>query len=47
MNNPPPTHSTTNEDRIVALEVRDHSIRRQIEVQGEEFATEFTDIRRV
>ena len=37
-NNPPPTRSTTNDDRIAALEVSDHSIQRQIEVQGEEFA---------
>ena len=44
-NNPPPTRSTTNDDRIAALEVSDHSIRRQIEVQGEEFAKEFIDIK--
>nr|POE88847.1 chaperone protein dnaj gfa2, mitochondrial [Quercus suber] len=44
-NNPPPTRSTTNDDRIAALEVSDHSIWRQIEVQGEEFAKEFTDIK--
>lgn len=44
-NNPPPTRSTTNDNQITALEVSDHSIRRQIEVQGEEFAKEFTDIK--
>ncbi|XP_075640360.1 uncharacterized protein LOC142612122 [Castanea sativa] len=43
--NPPSTRSTANDDRIAALEVSDHSIRRQIKVQGEEFAKEFTDIK--
>ena len=44
-NNPPPTRSTTNDDWIATLEVSDHSIWRQIEVQGEKFAKEFTDIK--
>ena len=44
--NPPPTRSTTNDDRISALEVSNHSIRRQVEAQREEFVKEFTNIKK-
>nr|POE99242.1 hypothetical protein CFP56_42616 [Quercus suber] len=37
-NNPPHTRSTTNDDRLSALEVSTHSIRQQVESQKEEFA---------
>ena len=38
-NNPPHTRSTTNDDRLLALEVSTHSIRQQVESQKEEFVT--------
>lgn len=44
--NPPSTRSTTNDDRISALEVSNHSIRRQVEAQREEFVKEFTNIKK-
>lgn len=37
--NPPHTRSTTNEDRVAALEVSNHSLRQQFESQKEEFTT--------
>ena len=44
--NPPPIRSTTNDDRISTLEVSNHSIRRQVEAQREEFVKEFTNIKK-
>ena len=37
--NPPHTRSTTNEDRVAALEVSNHSLRQQFKSQKEEFTT--------
>ncbi|KAL4608000.1 hypothetical protein ACB092_09G215900 [Castanea dentata] len=44
-NNPPPTRSTTHDDRLLALEVSNHSIWRQFDTQKEEFTKEFTNIK--
>ena len=35
---PPNTHSTTNDDRLAALEVSTHSLKQQADAQKEEFA---------
>ena len=37
--NDKPTRSTTNDDRMLALEVSNHSLRRQVKAQKEEFAS--------
>lgn len=44
-NNLPPTRSTTHDDRLLALEVSNHSFRRQFDIQKEEFTKEFTNIK--
>ena len=44
-NNPPPTRSTTHDDHLSTLEVSNHSIRRQFDIQKEEFTKEFTNIK--
>ena len=44
-NNPPPTRSTTHDDYLSALEVSNHSIQRQFDIQKEEFTKEFTNIK--
>ncbi|KAF3973533.1 hypothetical protein CMV_003049 [Castanea mollissima] len=38
-NNPPNTRSTTNNDRLSALEVSTHSLKQQVKAQKEEFAS--------
>ena len=37
-NIPPNTHSTTNDDRLAALEMSTHSLKQQTDSQREEFA---------
>lgn len=44
-NNLPPTRSTTHDDRLLTLEVSNHSFRRQFDIQKEEFTEEFTNIK--
>lgn len=45
MNNPPPTRSTSNDDRLSALEVSNYSLQRQFDTHRDEIAKEFTNIR--
>ena len=44
-NNPPPIRSTTHDDCLSALEVSNHSIWRQFDIQKEEFTKDFTNIK--
>ena len=44
-NNPPPTRSTSNDNCLSALEVRNHSLQRQFDTHRDEIAKEFTNIK--